>query len=297
MKKLSPPLPFCGHKGIWNSELSTLAQSLSPGDLVIDLFGGSGVCAQIFKTANPALNVVWNDFDDYALRLLHAQETEELRKLLVSKLGVNAKSKLSHYKRLTEDESNFVFETCTHWQQKYGYLDWQTLSRYFILNSMTANRFMKFTNIQYNKLRKTSIDTDKCAHWLDGVERACEKFEGGSTVYRTAFRSEELATYPADRTRLLIVDPPYLGTACDDYTERENLLLLRQLIAVLKHEPHFVFFGDESIAFWYELALGDRFKFYSAKTASCNYGKRVRKEIMYSTLPFENAETFVPTDI
>ena len=169
-------------------------------------------------------------------------------------------------------------------------------------------------------LRKTPIDTDKCAHWLDGVERACENFEGGSTssssrriktqveracenfeggstVYRTAFRFEELATYPADRTRLLIVDPPYLGTACDDYTERENLLLLRQLIAVLKHEPHFVFFGDESIAFWYELALGDRFKFYSAKTASSNYGKRLRKEIMYSTLPFENAETFVPTDI
>lgn len=135
------------------------------------------------------------------------------------------------------------------------------------------------------KLRKTPIDTDRCAHWLDGVERACEKFEGLSTVYRTAFRSEELATYPADRTRLLIVDPPYLGTACDDYSERENLLTLRQLIAVLKHEPHFVFFGDESIAFWYELALGDRFKFYSAKSATSNYEKRVRKEIMFSTLP------------
>ena len=46
------PLPFQGQKRRWLSELRQLASTLPQRATVVDLFGGSGLCAHTIKQAN-----------------------------------------------------------------------------------------------------------------------------------------------------------------------------------------------------------------------------------------------------
>lgn len=296
MARISPPLPFCGHKGMWNAELASIARALDRADLVVDVFGGSGMCSRIMKSANPALQVIFNDFDGYGTRLLHAPETEKLRDFMVRNIGATQKTKTKMCKPLSDDEKNFLLKCCDEWQTRHGFLDYDTLATYFILGVHKMRVMQKFTGTQkfYNRLRKTPIDLQACNGWLVGIESACARFNGMETVFETPMRAESLAAPCPNRTRLLVVDPPYVGTSVDGYAERENLRVLKGMIEVLKHEEHFVLFGDASVAFWYEIALGERFRFCAHKTMCSNFGGHFRTETIFSTLPFDGGEPFVP---
>jgi len=69
-------------------EFSSLIKNIRP-DLVVDLFGGSGLLSYCAKRANPQSCVIYNDYDNYCERLARIEQTNELlryfRKLLKDK--------------------------------------------------------------------------------------------------------------------------------------------------------------------------------------------------------------------
>lgn len=294
MSMISPPLPFPGHKGMWLDELSSIARALPADTLVVDVFGGSGMCSRIMKNANPALQVIFNDFDGYGTRLLHAPETEKLRDFLAQNIGTSQKTKTKMCQPLSDDEKRLFLKASDEWHARYGFLDEKTVTTWVRIQSATVAPF-RFSQKFYNKIRKTPINLQACDGWLVGIESACARFNGMKTVFETPSRAETLAAPCPHRPRLLVVDPPYVGTFTDAYSERENLHVLKGMIEVLKNEEHFVLFGDSSIAFWYEIALGERFRFCARKTITSTYRRQPREESCYSTLPFDGGEPFVPS--
>lgn len=107
MRYTKAPLPFQGQKRRWVNELEELAKSLPSGSVVVDLFGGSGLCAHVVKNVRPDLRVIWNDYDDYQSRLNQVGDinavADELREILVH-IPRNAKIPVG------TDEHNRVLE-------------------------------------------------------------------------------------------------------------------------------------------------------------------------------------------
>ena len=57
----SAPLPFQGQKRRHVHEFSNLIKEIRP-NLVVDLFGGSGLLSYVAKQANPKSRVLYNDY-------------------------------------------------------------------------------------------------------------------------------------------------------------------------------------------------------------------------------------------
>ena len=88
MKKYNKaPLPFQGQKRdflkIFNRELEKLCGD-GEGWTIIDVFGGSGLLAHNAKYTCRKARVIFNDYDDYQSRLSRINETEIIRKELLS---------------------------------------------------------------------------------------------------------------------------------------------------------------------------------------------------------------------
>lgn len=77
-KYYSAPLPFVGQKRMFAKEFKKVLEQFPNGTVFVDLFGGSGLLSHIAKCEKPHSKVVYNDFDDYRLRLEHISQTNEL---------------------------------------------------------------------------------------------------------------------------------------------------------------------------------------------------------------------------
>lgn len=71
----SAPLPFQGQKRMFAKEYIKVLQQFPDSTTFVDLFGGSGLLSHIAKCQKPNSTVVYNDFDDYRLRLEHIPQT------------------------------------------------------------------------------------------------------------------------------------------------------------------------------------------------------------------------------
>lgn len=67
---MEPPIPYVGSKKLWVNELSAIAEKLPHKARVLDAFGGSGLCAHVFKSTRPDLVVTTNDADGYIKKML-----------------------------------------------------------------------------------------------------------------------------------------------------------------------------------------------------------------------------------
>lgn len=80
MKKhyLSAPLPFVGQKRMFAREFIKVLEQYPNDTVFVDLFGGSGLLSHIAKCQKPGATVVYNDFDNYRLRLESIPRTNAL---------------------------------------------------------------------------------------------------------------------------------------------------------------------------------------------------------------------------
>ena len=80
MKKqyLSAPLPFQGQKRMFAKEFIKVLKHYPDNAVFVDLFGGSGLLSHITKCQKPDAAVVYNDFDNYRLRLGNISRTNAL---------------------------------------------------------------------------------------------------------------------------------------------------------------------------------------------------------------------------
>ena len=88
------PLPFQGQKRRFITAF-TLAMSELKGNkdirIIVDLFGGSGLLSHNAKKIFPEARVIYNDFDNYSIRLRNVDKTNRLLGDIRSVIG-NAKN-------------------------------------------------------------------------------------------------------------------------------------------------------------------------------------------------------------
>ncbi len=129
--------------------------------IFVDLFGGSGLLSHTIKHERPEAIVVYNDYDDYHLRLINVDRTnkqlEHIRSMVEGypedkKLPVEIKAKIVEYVRN---------------QEQTGFVDYITLSSslLFSMNYTTdITGFEKST--LYNCVRKSNYNA---SGYLEGL--------------------------------------------------------------------------------------------------------------------------------
>ena len=69
------PLPFMGQKRRFLTHFKGALNDYSHATIFIDLFGGSGLLSHTTKRVRPDAQVIYNDFDDYHVRLRNVSRT------------------------------------------------------------------------------------------------------------------------------------------------------------------------------------------------------------------------------
>ena len=72
------PLPFQGQKRRFQTSFKEALKSFKDAPMFVDLFGGSGLLSHWTKEMYPDATVIYNDFDDYHLRLANINRTNAL---------------------------------------------------------------------------------------------------------------------------------------------------------------------------------------------------------------------------
>ena len=88
---IQAPLPFQGQKRRFLSEFKIALKEFKSAPMFVDLFGGSGLLAHTVKQMYPGADVIYNDFDDYHVRIENIQRTNallaEFRVILINEPG------------------------------------------------------------------------------------------------------------------------------------------------------------------------------------------------------------------
>ena len=283
MRNIKPPLPFVGHKGHWGLELTEIARKLPKDCTVFDVFGGSGICAHYIKQARPDLTVVWNDFDNYRRRLDNIQKTENLRQFFLQKLGLPV-GKNTFISPLCEKQRDLVFDTLN---AARFFVDNHTVSRWFYLYSAKTNKLISSSCKLYNRVPVKPYNLDRCASWLRDCVRTDVAFSGLDTAFELPGGTVCPRDFIQSQNALFIFDPPYLGTGCNDYGNKDSLFVLRSIADCCGRLP-FLLFGDSSISFWYELIFkGRSVRRYEKTINNTGMNHVKRSEVLFSCLPGE----------
>lgn len=196
------PLPFAGQKRRWIKQIEPIIRSLPSNTTFVDVFGGSGLVSRLCKDIHSAARVVYNDYDNYSERLLHIEETEQLRQEIVSILAP-----LQYHARVPEEYKALVLQAVQEHEKSWQYVDWVTLSGWLLFTNNFAYSIadLEATCLYAHPSRTTLSDANASRRYLDGLEVV-------SVDYK-----ELLSTYKSTPNTILILDPPYLSTKCYGY--------------------------------------------------------------------------------
>lgn len=257
-------LPFDGRKERWARELESESSLLPYGATVVDVFGGSGCVSRIVKDSRPDLHVVWNDFDDFASRIAHIDETEELRKRLVRRFGGALHD--NDYAIRDVDALRSILDT--H-RKAFGYLDEKTVLRWLTQSRIVFSNFDKALKSPFNRFPHRPLRIDAARHYLAGLERV--QFDA--------------KLYTPDTTSYLVLDPPYFGTTCVGYKHASHggVALLDVTARLLPQCRGFLLFGALSAREYYARATAPYKPRYMEKSGFSVAFDKTRTEICFST--------------
>lgn len=220
---LSAPLPFVGQKRMFAKEFIKVLEQYPDGTTFVDLFGGSGLLSHITKCRKPDSTVVYNDFDNYRKRLESVQQTNallaELRQIT---------SGVPRHKPITGEKRDKVFACIRKYEQRYGYVDFITLSSSVMFSMkyrLSVEEMQKET--LYNNIRTTEYQP--CGDYLDGLTIVSEDYKNLFLKYKDV---------PGV---VFLVDPPYLSTDVGTYNMCWKLSDYLDVLAVLAGH-NFVYF-------------------------------------------------------
>lgn len=220
---LSAPLPFVGQKRMFAKEFIKVLEQYPDGTTFVDLFGGSGLLSHITKCRKPNSTVVYNDFDNYRKRLESVPQTNallaELRKIV---------SGVPRHKPITGEKRDKVFACIQKYEQRYGYVDFITLSS-SILFSMKYKLSIEDMRKEtlYNNVR--TADYQPAADYLDGLTIVSDDYKKVFDRYKDV---------PGV---VFFVDPPYLSTEVGTYNMYWKLSDYLDVLTVLAGH-NFVYF-------------------------------------------------------
>jgi len=223
---LSAPLPFVGQKRMFARHFAGIVRQYPEGTVFVDLFGGSGLLSHIAKRTHPGSRVVYNDFDNYRLRIANIPRTNAL----LDRIRPIA-AQFPRHKAITGEARDKIFYLLEQEERENGYLDFITLSSSLLFSmkyELSINGMRKDT--LYNKVRK--VGYPDYSDYLDGLEiTSCD--------YRELF--ERFKDTP---DVVFLVDPPYLATDVGTYRMYWRLADYLDVLSVLPGH-NFIYFTSE----------------------------------------------------
>ncbi|STO55378.1 D12 class N6 adenine-specific DNA methyltransferase [Canicola haemoglobinophilus] len=204
-------------------------ESNGEGWTIIDVFGGSGLLAHVAKREKPLARVIYNDFDDYAERLKHIKDTNQLRQEIFKIVdGIIPKNK-----RISNEVKAEIINKINEFQ---GFKDLKCLSSWLLLSGeQVATLDELFTHDFWHSVRQT--DYPEATSYLDGLEIICESFH---TL---------LPRFSHDSKVLFVLDPPYLCTRQESYKQTRYFDLIDFLRLVNITRPPYIFFSSTKSEF------------------------------------------------
>ncbi|BAR95361.1 hypothetical protein PI172_0633 [Prevotella intermedia] len=224
---LSAPLPFQGQKRMFAKEYIKVLQQFPDGTTFVDLFGGSGLLSHIAKCQKPNSTVVYNDFDGYRHRLERIAQTNELLKELRAIVDV------PRSKPILGEIRKRVLDCIRKHEQKYGYVDYITLSTSLLFSMKYATCFAEMEKeTLYNRVKSTNypLFTD----YLDGLTIT-------SFDYKEVFEK-----YKDVPNMVFLVDPPYLSTDSKTYRMYWKLSDYLDVLTILAGHRFIYFTSNKS---------------------------------------------------
>ncbi len=223
---LSAPLPFVGQKRMFARHFAEVVKQYPEGTVFVDLFGGSGLLSHIAKRTHPGSRVVYNDFDNYRLRIANIPRTNAL----LNRIRPIA-SRFGRHKAITGEARDRIFGLLEQEELETGYLDFITLSSSLLFSmkyKLSIDGMRK--EALYNNIRK--VGYPDCSDYLDGLEiTSCD--------YRVLF--ERFKDTPGV---VFLVDPPYLATDVGTYRMYWRLADYLDVLSVLPGH-NFIYFTSE----------------------------------------------------
>ena len=229
MKKLylSAPLPFQGQKRMFAKEYIKVLQQFPDGTTFVDLFGGSGLLSHIAKCQKPNSTVVYNDFDGYRHRLERIAQTNELLEELRAIVDV------PRSKPILGEIRKRVLDCIRKHEQKYGYVDYITLSTSLLFSMKYATCFAEMEKeTLYNRVKSTNYPL--CADYLDGL-----------TITYCDYK-EVFDKYKEVPNVVFLVDPPYLSTDSKTYRMYWKLSDYLDVLTILAGHRFIYFTSNKS---------------------------------------------------
>ena len=218
VKYKKAPLPFVGQKRNFVKALIPIIERQPDDTIFVDLFGGSGLLSNLVKELKPNARVIYNDFDNYAERLTHIDETEELHQLIAEKLKDTPKNA-----KLSEELKAEICDIVEDFEKQKGFVDLITVGSW-VLFSSRAMRGVKPIRERgdafYNRVSSHSYAAEG---YLQGVERVSKDFK------------ELIEEFKDNPKALFICDPPYALTDKAHYKQNywgvgDYLSLLKEMM-------------------------------------------------------------------
>lgn len=266
------PLPFIGQKRnfikAFCEVLNDNIQGLGEDWTIVDVFGGSGLLSHHAKRLKPHAKVIYNDFDNYAQRLKHIDDTNRLRRQLAEVLkGIPIKNKI-------DPKTHFlVIETIKNFD---GFIDIDCLVAWLLFSGNQAESLNQIYTqpVLYNRLRKSDYPDAK--DYLTGVEVVSKSFD------------ELLPEYVNNEKTLLILDPPYLFSEQRIYRKAKDFGLVSFIKLMELIRPPFIMFSNNRSEildyFDYQVKRNDErflnYK-YTSISAPLNYSSTYRDSMIY----------------
>jgi len=226
------PLPFIGQKRnfiksfceVLNDNIHGLGEEWT----IVDAFGGSGLLSHHAKQLKPHARVIYNDFDNYAQRLKHIDDTNRLRRQLAEVLkGIPLENKID---KKTHATHALIIETIKNFD---GFIDIDCVGAWLLFSGNQAENLNQIYTepVLYNRLRKSDYPDAK--DYLTGVEVVSKSFD------------ELLSEYVNNEKTLFILDPPYLFSQQKGYHKSKAFGLVSFLKLIKLIRPPFIIFSNE----------------------------------------------------
>lgn len=221
------PLPFIGQKRQFIRPFSEVLLANIKGDgkgwTVVDVFGGSGLLSHTAKQLLPKATVVYNDFDGYAKRLSHIDDTNRLRQKLFCLLDNEPRSKVLSPK---------VCQKAKEMVKSFdGFVDVQTVAAWLLFSGQQVASLNELLGERwYNRIKKQ--DYDSAIGYLDGLIITHNDYLTTLQIYKDTPNC------------LLLLDPPYLCSSQGAYA-KDNYFGLTQFLKLMHYvRPPYVFFSS-----------------------------------------------------
>lgn len=227
------PLPFQGQKRKFVEHFKralTEFRSVAQIDTVVDLFGGSGLLSHTAKRMYPDLRVIYNDFDDFHVRLSNIHCTNALIKAIREQLTDYPKEKK------IEPSMKYLILSLVRSEEKKGHtIDYITLSSSIMFSGKYATCYKELEQqTLYNNIKKVDYHVEDYLKGLEVVK--CD--------YLRLFN-----LFKDSKHVLFVLDPPYLSTDTVTYSS-DKYWKLRDYLNVLNvlDTDNYVYFTSNKSA-------------------------------------------------